>query len=169
MADAVTAIKPRSIDVKPIRLVRTYPGKTSVCNDVLPSINVPRASLRLPHVQHRTKQTAPPSQTSTTSHLRHRPGRSYRVCFKTMTSSSSLSDRLNEYYKNYPNCSHLIGKSDDPAPTSLEKNIENLQVNEEDKTETFRKEFLYIGGPEVVAQTKKKQEEPNKQNAVPPS
>lgn len=86
-----------------------------------------------------------------------------------MTSSSSLSDRLNEYYKNYPNCSHLIGKSDDPAPTSLEKNIENLQVNEEDKTETFRKEFLYIGGPEVVAQTKKKQEEPNKQNAVPPS
>jgi hypothetical protein len=34
--------------VKPIRLVRTYARKTSVCNDVLPSINVPRASLRLP-------------------------------------------------------------------------------------------------------------------------
>ncbi|CAO2651082.1 Nn.00g093790.m01.CDS01 [Neocucurbitaria sp. VM-36] len=66
---------------------------------------------------------------------------------------ASSSDLINSYYENYPDSTEFIGKSDDSASTTLEQDVKALQVNETDKVEAFRKEFLNIGGPEVILNT----------------
>lgn len=88
------------------------------------------------------------------------------------SSEQSFIDRINAYYENYPKSTEYIGKSDDtPETTTLEKGVEHLQVKETDKAEAFRNEFLYIGGPEVILNAKKKEvpRKEIKQDASPPS
>lgn len=86
----------------------------------------------------------------------------------------SFIDRINSYYENYPDSTNYIGKSGDISEleaTTLEQGVESLQVKETDKTEAFRKEFLYIGGPEVILNSKKKEDPKgtNQKNARTPS
>lgn len=85
--------------------------------------------------------------------------------------SSSLIDRINAYYKDYPDTTEFIGKSNhspDTETTTLEHSVKDLHVTK-NKAEAYRKEFLYIGGPEVVRNCRKKKEALNKQDASPPS
>ncbi|OAL50126.1 hypothetical protein IQ07DRAFT_567822 [Pyrenochaeta sp. DS3sAY3a] len=83
-----------------------------------------------------------------------------------MTSSSdqqAVLDKANAYYKNFTHISQYIR---DPAPnpteppsstSSIEKGVQDVRVavSEEDRIASFQKEFLYIGGPEVVRKKKK--------------
>ncbi|KAH7392603.1 hypothetical protein BKA66DRAFT_567932 [Pyrenochaeta sp. MPI-SDFR-AT-0127] len=73
------------------------------------------------------------------------------------STEQSFIDKINTYYENYPDSTEFIGKLDEtPATTTLEQGVEGLQVKETDKTEAFRTDFLYIGGPEVILNSKKK-------------
>ena len=92
-----------------------------------------------------------------------------------MSSSSTiepLSSKIKTYYDNYPNISQYIGKSADSEPTTaLEEDVKKLDVTD-DKVEAFRREFLYIGGPEVIERSRqlKQDNKPTyKHNAGPPS
>jgi hypothetical protein len=86
--------------------------------------------------------------------------------------SPSTTDEIKAYYENYPDFSQYITSASDNT-TTLSKDVEKLGVkdNDVDKVEAFRREFLYIGGPEVIARSKTKIEKNDtpKQNAVPPS
>jgi hypothetical protein len=87
-------------------------------------------------------------------------------------SSSTTIDKIKTYYENYPDFSQYITSADDNT-TTLSKDVKKLEVkdNNVDRVEAFRREFLYIGGPEVIARSKTKNEKNDtpKQNAVPPS
>jgi hypothetical protein len=84
---------------------------------------------------------------------------------------SSFADKIKAYYENNPDFSQYITSPNDDT-TTLTKDVEKLEVKDDvDKVEAFRREFLYIGGPEVIARSKQKttKNDTPKQNAVPPS
>jgi hypothetical protein len=86
------------------------------------------------------------------------------------SSSLSLSSKIKTFYDNYPSISQYIGKPE-RTTTSLEPDVKKLDVKD-DKVEAFRREFLYIGGPEVIErsrQLKQKKKSPYKHNAGSPS
>jgi hypothetical protein len=90
-----------------------------------------------------------------------------------MSSSSTLSSKIKTFYDNYPNISQYIGKPTNTysTTTSLESDVKKLDVKD-DKAEAFRREFLYIGGPEVIERSRQlKQEKKSiyKHNAGSPS
>ncbi|KAF1939181.1 hypothetical protein EJ02DRAFT_352898 [Clathrospora elynae] len=78
--------------------------------------------------------------------------------------SSNQSDlnKINAFYANYKHISEFIGKSHDTEAPTLEDDVEKLTVKEnrtkEDKVDAFCKEFLYIGGPEVIERSSKKKD-----------
>ena len=88
-----------------------------------------------------------------------------------MASSSGqfVLSKIKAYYEDYPDTTQFISEFNDSTSTStsLDKDIQQLQVTEPDKSEAFRKEFLYIGGPEVILSSKKntKKEAPKGQQA----
>ncbi|KAF1852125.1 uncharacterized protein K460DRAFT_402115 [Cucurbitaria berberidis CBS 394.84] len=74
-------------------------------------------------------------------------------------SDQSRLDKINAYYQNSPDLTEYIGHSEDTASTTLEENIKDLQVTETDKEEACRREFLNIGGPEVIRNSKQQKKE----------
>jgi hypothetical protein len=86
--------------------------------------------------------------------LRHPSRITTRSCppkYRTM----SLS-KIKTFYDNYPNISQYFGNSAAPTAT-LEEDVKKLDVTD-DKVESFRREFLYIGGPEVIERSRQKKE-----------
>ncbi|KAJ4368913.1 hypothetical protein N0V83_005995 [Neocucurbitaria cava] len=85
------------------------------------------------------------------------------------SSSQSLIDKVNAYYKNSPNLTDFIvdppADNESASTAALEQDIKDLNVNETDRVEALCKEFLYIGGPDVTRNSKKKEELPKQQNA----
>ncbi len=75
--------------------------------------------------------------------------------------SPSYLDKINAYYQNYPDFTKFIDESTDTSPsTTVEKGIRDLQVTEPSRAEAIQKEFLYIGGPEVIHAGRKKKDQP---------
>jgi hypothetical protein len=82
----------------------------------------------------------------------------------------SSASKIKSFYDNYPNISQYIGNSAAPT-TTLEQDIKKLDTKD-DKVEAFRREFLYIGGPEVIERSRQKKENNKplyKHNAGSPS
>ena len=74
-------------------------------------------------------------------------------------SGQSYLDKINTYYEHYPDWSKFIDQSTNtPQSTTLEKGVKDLQVNELSREEALRREFLYIGGPEVIHNSQKKEQ-----------
>lgn len=86
------------------------------------------------------------------------------------SSSQSLIDKVNAYYQKTPDLTEFIvnpsaDNNDFASTAALEQDIKDLNVNETDRVEALCKEFLYIGGPDVTRNSKKKEELLKQQNA----
>jgi hypothetical protein len=72
----------------------------------------------------------------------------------------SYANIIKSYYANYKDVSQYI--TDPPSKTSaVEQDVKDLQVTDTETSleEEFIKDFLYIGGPEVLLSQRKEQPE----------
>lgn len=74
--------------------------------------------------------------------------------------TQSVLDKIHALYKDYSAPPAHAPNHDDPTSTPLEKDLKQLEVTETDQADAYIKEFLYIGGPEVILNCQKKKEDP---------
>jgi hypothetical protein len=88
--------------------------------------------------------------------------------------NAPIADKIKWFYEGYPDITKFVTEPPkDTDAQALDKDVEKLKVRDEtkeEKIEGLQKDFLYIGGPEVLlrrttTEKKEQQEQQQKQDA----